>query len=148
MNEAIQSLADLSPLAAIVIIAGVAATVLTQVAKRSRWTKGQTEAVALGISGVLGVAAYIVSGLTGVFPASFVEAVSTGLVIIAGVAVTSRAAYALLGHAIPDGTTPEPPTKPETMTAVVDDATAAKLYQRGRYADRDGTLDGRVTPDA
>lgn len=102
MTEAITTLTDLSPLAAVVIIAGVLASISTQVAKRGAWSKGTVELVAVAISVVLGLTAYIVAGVSGVFPASLVSGVSTAAVVIAGVAVTSRAVYALIGHAVPD----------------------------------------------
>ena len=104
MTEAIETISTLSPLAAVVIIAGVAAMALTQAAKQPSMTKGRTQALAVGVSVVLGTLAYIVSGVAAVFPPTVVEAVSTGVVVVAGVALTSRAAYSLLGRAIPDGT--------------------------------------------
>lgn len=103
MTEAIQTVSELSPLAAIVVIAGLAATIITQVAKRPGMTKGRAQLLAAGVSVVLGAAAYIVSGIAGVFPASVVEVVSTGVIVIAAVALTSRAAYSIVGRAIPDG---------------------------------------------
>lgn len=103
MTEAIQTVSELSPLAAIVIIAGLAATIITQVAKRPGMTKARAQLLAAGISIVLGAAAYIVSGIAGVFPPSVVEVVSTGVIVIAAVALTSRAAYSIVGRAIPDG---------------------------------------------
>lgn len=103
MTEAIQAVAELSPLAAIVIIAGVAATIITQAVKKKYMTKQRAQLVALIVSIVVGTLAYIVSGVAGVFPASFVGVVSTAVVVIAAVALTSRAAYAILGRAIPDG---------------------------------------------
>lgn len=103
MNEELALLAELSPLAAVVIIAGVAASALTQWAKRPSWTKARAQGVALVIALVVGLLAYIVAGVASVFPASFVDVVSTAAVVIAGVAVMSRGAYSLIGHAIPDG---------------------------------------------
>lgn len=103
MTEELALLAELSPLAAVVIIGGIAASALTQWAKRPSWTKGRAQTVALGIAVVLGVVAYIVAGVATVFPPSVVEVVSTGVVVVAGVAIMSRGAYALIGHAIPDG---------------------------------------------
>lgn len=103
MTEAIQTVSELSPLAAIVVIAGLAATIITQVAKRPGMTKGRAQLLAAGVSVVLGAAAYIVSGIAGVFPPSVVEVVSTGVIVIAAVALTSRAAYSIVGRAIPDG---------------------------------------------
>lgn len=104
MTEAIETISSLSPLAAVVIIAGVAAMALTQAAKQPTMTKGRVQALSVGVSIVLGTLAYIVSGVAAVFPPTVVEAVSTGVVVVAGVALTSRAAYSLLGRAIPDGT--------------------------------------------
>ncbi|MGO2312294.1 MAG: hypothetical protein ACTH6A_09740 [Brachybacterium tyrofermentans] len=109
MTEAIQTVSELSPLAAVVVIAGLAATIITQVAKRPGMTKGRAQLLAAGVSVVLGAAAYIVSGIAGVFPPNVVEAVSTGVIVIAAVALTSRAAYSIVGRAIPDGR--------ETLTA-------------------------------
>lgn len=103
MTEAIETISSLSPLAAVVIIAGVASMALTQAAKQPSMTKARTQALAVGISAVLGTLAYIVSGVATVFPDTVVQAVSTGVVVVAGVALTSRAAYNLLGRAIPDG---------------------------------------------
>lgn len=103
MTEELALVAELSPLAAVVIIAGVAASALTQWAKRPSWTKARAQGVALVIAVVVGLLAYIVAGVASVFPASFVDTVSTAVVVIAGVAIMSRGAYALLGHAIPDG---------------------------------------------
>lgn len=103
MTEAIQTVSELSPLAAIVVIAGLAATIITQVAKRPGMTKARAQLLAAGVSVVLGAAAYIVSGIAGVFPPSVVETVSTGVIVIAAVALTSRAAYSIVGRAIPDG---------------------------------------------
>jgi multisubunit Na+/H+ antiporter MnhB subunit len=103
MIETIQTVSELSPIAAIVILAGVAATILTQIAKRPGWTAARSQTVALAVSVVLGLVAYVVSGVATVFPDSFVDVVSTAVVVIAGVALMSRAAYALLGRAVPDG---------------------------------------------
>ena len=111
MTEAIETVATLSPLAAVVIIAGVAAMALTQAAKQPSMTKARVQALSVGVSIVLGTIAYIVSGVAAVFPPTVVEAVSTGVVVVAGVALTSRAAYSLLGRAIPDGV-----EHPETLT--------------------------------
>lgn len=111
MTEAIETISTLSPLAAVVILAGVAAMALTQAAKQPTMTKGRVQALAIGVSVVLGTLAYIVSGVATVFPTGVVEVVSTGVVVVAGVALTSRAAYSLLGRAIPDGT-----EHPETLT--------------------------------
>lgn len=102
MNDELAQVADLSPLAAVVIIAGVAASAITQWTKRPSWSKQRAQVVAIVIAVVLGAVAYIVAGVAGVFPPSVVEAVSTGVVVIAGVAIMSRAAYSLIGHAIPD----------------------------------------------
>ena len=104
MTEAIETISSLSPLAAVVIIAGVAAMAITQAAKQPSMTKARVQALSVGVSIVLGTIAYIVSGVAAVFPPTVVEAVSTGVVVVAGVALTSRAAYSLLGRAIPDGT--------------------------------------------
>ncbi|MCW1803887.1 hypothetical protein [Brachybacterium squillarum] len=103
MTDAIQTVSELSPLAAIIVIAGVAATIITQVAKQPGISKARAQALAGAVSVVLGLAAYIVSGVAGVFPSSVVEVVSTGVIVVAAVAVTSRAAYSILGRAIPDG---------------------------------------------
>lgn len=103
MTEAIQSISELSPLAAVIVIAGVAATILTQLAKQPGWSRARAQGAAVGVSVVLGTIGYIVSGVTGVFPPSVVEVVSTGVMVVAAVALTSRAAYSLLGRAIPDG---------------------------------------------
>ncbi|MFE7605791.1 hypothetical protein ACFU1Q_11575 [Brachybacterium paraconglomeratum] len=103
MIDTIQTVAELTPIAAIIILAGVAATILTQIAKRPGWTAARSQAAALAVSVVLGLVAYVVSGVATVFPDSFVEVVSTAVVVIAGVALMSRAAYALLGRAVPDG---------------------------------------------
>lgn len=103
MNDALTAIADLTPIAAVVIIAGVAASALTQWAKRPGWTKQHAQRIALGIAVGVGVLAYVVSGVATVFPASVVEVVSTGVVTVAGVAIMSRAAYAIIGHAMPDG---------------------------------------------
>lgn len=103
MTETIQTVSELTPIAAIIILAGVAATILTQIAKRPGWTKARSQAAALAVSIVLGLVAYVVSGVATVFPDSLVEVVSTAVVVIAGVALMSRAAYALLGRAVPDG---------------------------------------------
>ena len=111
MTEAIETISTLSPLAAVVILAGVAAMALTQAAKQPSMTKGRVQALSVGVSVVLGTLAYIVSGVAAVFPPTVVEAVSTGVVVVAGVALTSRAAYSLLGRAIPDGV-----EHPETLT--------------------------------
>lgn len=109
MIETIQTVSELTPIAAIIILAGVAATILTQIAKRPTWTAARSQVAALAVSVVLGVLAYVVSGIATVFPDSFVEVVSTAVVVIAGVALMSRAAYGLLGRAVPDGR--------ETLTA-------------------------------
>ncbi len=85
------------------IIAGIAATILTQLLKQKTMDARTAQAVALLVSVVLGAAAVIVSGVTGVMPASLVEFVSTAVIIIAAVASCSRAAYSLLGRVIPDG---------------------------------------------
>lgn len=140
MTETIQTAAELTPIAAIIIIAGVAATILTQVAKRPDWTAARSQAAALAVSIALGVLAYVVSGIATVFPDSLVEAVSTAVVVIAGVALMSRAAYALLGRAVPDGR--------ETLTAEQTIDGVYELPAHGRRADRDGVVDGRDTPDA
>lgn len=140
MTEAIESVADLSPLAAIVVIAGLAAMIITQGVKRTYWTKGQAEVAALVVSAVIGLTAYIVSGLAGVFPPSVVEAVSTAVVVIAAVALTSRAAYAIVGRAIPDG---RPHDKPATTTVVnldsdMDADEARALAKSIKDSQRDG----------
>lgn len=98
-------LAELSPIPALVVIAGVCATALTQLAKQPGWTKARVQRVALGISVVLGALAYVLSGAAAL-PETFVQAVATLVLVVAGVAIASRAAYSLLGHAIPDGTAP------------------------------------------
>lgn len=101
MNEAVATLSELSPLAAVVIIAGVLASVFTQLVKRPWWSQGRTQLVAVAASVVLGGAAYIVSGVAVGVPESVVGTVSSAVLIIAGVAVMSRAVYAVLGHALP-----------------------------------------------
>ena len=103
MTEAIQTVSELSPLAAIIVIAGVAATIITQVAKQPGISKASAHALAGVVSVAHGLAADIVSGVAGVFPSSVVEVVSTGVIVVTAVAVTSRAAYSILGRAIPDG---------------------------------------------
>lgn len=103
MDEALAQIAGLSPLAAVVVLTGLAASIVTQLVKRPGWSKGRVQVIALVVSVVLGVLAYVVSGVATVFPASAVDAVSTGVVVAAGVAVMSRAAYALIGHAMPGG---------------------------------------------
>lgn len=138
MTETIQTVSELTPIAAIIIIAGVAATVLTQITKRPGWTAARSQAAALAVSVVLGLLAYVVSGVATVFPGSFVEIVSTAVVVIAGVALMSRAAYALLGRAVPDGR--------ETLTAEQAPDGAYEVPVHGRRADRDGVPDGRDTP--
>lgn len=101
MNEAVATLSELSPLAAIVIIAGVAASVLTQLVKRPWWPQGRTQLVAVAVSVALGAAAYVVSGVAVGVPESAVDAVSAAVLIIAGVAVMARAVYSVVGHALP-----------------------------------------------
>lgn len=101
MNEAVATLSELSPLAAVVIIAGVLTSVFTQLVKRPWWSQGRTQLVAVAASVVLGGAAYIVSGVAVGVPDSIVGTVSSAVLIIAGVAVMSRAVYAVLGHALP-----------------------------------------------
>ena len=68
MTEAIETISSLSPLAAVVIIAGVAAMALTQAAKQPSMTKARVQALSVGVSIVLGTIAYIVSGVAAVFP--------------------------------------------------------------------------------
>lgn len=104
MTEAIETISTLSPLAAVVIISGIAEMGITQAAKHPKMSKARTQALSVGISGALSSVAYIVSGVATVFPGSVVQAVSTGVLVVASVVVTSRVAYSLLGRAIPDGT--------------------------------------------
>lgn len=151
MNDALAALTDLTPIAAIVIIAGVMATILTQLAKRPSWGPQRAQLLAIGISIVLGLAAYIVSGLTTVFPTTLVEAVSTAVIVIAGVAVASRVAYTLVGRAVPDGRETLTATPDTTGSYVVNvsgqpEQVTAALAEHGRRADRDGVMDGRDTP--
>ena len=101
MNDSVELLADLSPMAAVVVIAGVLASVITQLVKRPEWTAGRAQLVAVALSALLGVAAYIVSGFAVGVPDSVVDVVTSAVLIIAGVAVMSRAAYAVIGHALP-----------------------------------------------
>ncbi|WP_193118432.1 hypothetical protein [Brachybacterium tyrofermentans] len=101
MNEAVSTLSELSPLAAVVLIAGVLASVFTQLVKQPWWPQGRTQLVAVAASVVLGVVAYVVSGVAVGVPDSAVAAVSSGVLFIAGVAVMSRAVYAVMGHALP-----------------------------------------------
>lgn len=107
MSEALASLADMSPIAAVVVILGVVASVLVQIAKRAHWSKSTTQLVAVGIAVVLGLVAVIVSGVVAGIPGGLTDKVSVAVVIVAAVAVASRAAYAIIGQAIPDGTEPE-----------------------------------------
>ncbi|WP_152353339.1 hypothetical protein [Brachybacterium subflavum] len=104
MSEALASLADMSPIGAVVVILGVVASVLVQVAKRAHWSKSTTQLVAVGIATVLGIVAVIVSGVVVGIPGGLTDKVSVAVVIVAAVAVASRAAYAIIGQAIPDGT--------------------------------------------
>ncbi|MFE5777066.1 hypothetical protein [Brachybacterium sp. NPDC056505] len=104
MSEALASLADMSPIGAVVVLLGVVASVLTQIAKRAHWSSGTTQLVAVGIAVVLGLVAAIVSGVVAGIPGGLADVVSTGVVIVAAVAVASRAAYAIIGKAVPDGT--------------------------------------------
>lgn len=142
MNDALETIAGLTPLGAVMVLGGVAATALTQAAKRPGWTKACTERVAVGIAVVIGTVAYVVSGLATVFPPSAVEVVSTGVVLVAGVAVMSRAAYAMLGHAIPDGRA-LPPENGDARAAADANEQIAELRALLREVDkrtgRDGT---------
>lgn len=104
MNESIAAVGALTPMAAIVIIAGVASMALTQWAKQAHWSKARTQLVAVTLSTILGAVAYIVSGVAVGIPPGLVDAASMLVLMIAGVAVMARAAYAILGRVIPDGT--------------------------------------------
>jgi hypothetical protein len=104
MTDAITTIQELTPLGAIIVLAGIVSSICTQVAKRAHWTKGQTEVVALVMSAVLGAVAYIVSGVALGLPDGLVQTVSTVVLTIAGVAVASRFVYGMIGHAVPDGT--------------------------------------------
>lgn len=145
MNDALETIAGLTPLGAVMVLGGVAATALTQAAKRPGWTKARTERVAVGIAVVIGTVGYVVSGIATVFPPSAVEVVSTGVVLVAGVAVMSRAAYAMLGHAIPDGVTPPPENTgggDERAAAAANEQIAelrALLLEVDKRTGRDGT---------
>ena len=141
MNDALETIAGLTPLGAVMVLGGVAATALTQAAKRPGWTKARTERVAVGIAVVIGTVAYVVSGLATVFPPSAVEVVSTGVVLVAGVAVMSRAAYAMLGHAIPDGRTP-PPENGDARAAADANEQIAELRALLREVDKRTGRDG------
>lgn len=137
MTEAIETISTLSPIAAVVIIAGVAAMALTQAAKQPTMTKARTQALAVGISAVLGTLAYIVSGVATVFPDTVVQAVSTGVVVVAAVAITSRVAYGMVGRAIPDGTE-HPPALTVRFTETPPDGPAETVVPaRGRRAARE-----------
>lgn len=135
MTEAIASIQALTPLGAVIVLAGVLSSVLTQVLKRPGMTSARRQIVSVTSAVLLGMVAYVVVlGTTAGLPATAVEAISTGVVIVAGVALMSRAAYALIGRAIPDGGPSE--------TSVEEDESPA----HGRRADRDGVRDGQDTP--
>lgn len=145
MIETIQTIAELTPIAAIIIIAGVASTILTQIAKRPAWTAARSQAAALAVSVVLGLVAYVVSGVATVFPDSFVEVVSTAVVVIAGVALMSRAAYGLLGRAVPDGRE----TSESSVVVNAGGLTAGEVSEEiARQAERRRRLAGEDSTDA
>ena len=106
MNDTITEVAALTPVAAMLVIAAVASTVITQLAKRPGATRRQTQTMALTVSTVLGAIAYVISGVAVGVPASVVDVVSSVVVFIAGVVLMARAIYAVLGYAVTDGTAP------------------------------------------
>lgn len=137
MTEAITQIQALTPLGAIIILAGVAASILTQVLKQPGMTKGRRQLVSITSAVVLGIIAYVVLLGTGAgIPATWVEALSTGVVIIAGVALMSRAAYALLGRTVPDGGTATPVETAPAEAPLVDlDAAQADAVHGRRRAE-------------
>lgn len=154
MTEAIASLADLTPIGGVLVIASLLAVGITQIAKQQSWTKARTQFVAAGVAGILGLLAAIVLGLITGIPDSIVQVVSSILLSIAAVLVLARALYGVLGYVIPDGkpatdgpTTIHISTSPGTSASGIAQALdESSTLEHGRRADRDGTSDGRDTP--
>lgn len=121
MTEAIDSLTDLTPIGAVLVIASLLSVAITQAAKQQAWTKQRTQLVAANVAGILGLLAAVVLGLIAGIPDSIIQVVSSILLSIAAVLVLARALYGVLGYVIPDGT--------ET------------LPEHGRRADRGSTLE-------
>lgn len=145
MTEELTRLADLTPIGAILVIAALAQVAITQIAKQQTWTKQRTQAVAAALAGALGLLAAIVSGLIVGIPDSVIQVVSSILLSIAAVAVLGKTLYGVLRYVIPDGV-----ERPDTLTVRFtetppDGPVETVVPARGRRADRDGTLDSKVT---
>lgn len=108
MNEALATIANLTPPTAILVIAGVAAVGITQVAKQQTWSKQRTQLVALVVATVLGLLAAVILGFIVGIPDRAIAVLGGIVVSIAAVAVLGKVFYGILGYVIPDGTTPAP----------------------------------------
>lgn len=151
MTEAIASLADLTPIGAVLVLASVLAVGVTQTSKQLGWSKARTQAVALGVASILGLLAALVLGLIAGIPDSVIQIISSALLSVAAVAVLAKALYGVLGYVIPDGK----PADAESsgvqviVNSTADPAAVTRAIDselRGRRADRDGVMDGRDTP--
>lgn len=122
MNEALAYLADLTPIGAVLVLASIAAVILTQAAKQRQWSKQRTQTVAAIIAAVLGLLAAVVLGLIAGIPDSVIQIVSSVLLSIAAVAVLAKVLYGVLGYVIPDGRPAADPATEQASTNLRIDA--------------------------
>lgn len=151
MNETIEAVRGLSPIGAFLVIAGVAASALTQLAKQPGMSKRTRTLVFLGVAALVGVVGWLlVAGVTAGIPERVVETASSIIVAAAGVVVVARWFYGTVAKVVPDGgtATDAAPTgddaltitspAPADETPLVDIAAARSDALHGRRADRDG----------